>query len=168
MAFSIRQKIVVAVIGLGTAATVGCTPGRLPTMPSTTVAPTTTSQHEALVASYNTAQVPVQDLGDVWVKVSEAAKHHNITAMGIFCQQAHDANDELQQHMPSPDPELTAALQTAISDYDAGTHLCTAAVENDNLDYLDQGSHVLADANKDMNTAVEILRRDLFGLSHAD
>jgi hypothetical protein len=160
---SIRPKVTVAVLGLVAAATLGCTaPGR-PTIPPTTGSATTTSQHEALVAWYNTAQSSVQDLGDAWVKVSEAAKHNNIAAVGVFCQQAHEADDELQQHMPSPDPELTAALQKAMSDYDAGTRLCTSAVESDNLDDLDQATNLLAEANKEMNTAVEILHRGLFG-----
>lgn len=36
--------------------------------------------------------------------------------MGIACQEENDAVEQFQQHMPSPDPELTAQLQKALSD----------------------------------------------------
>ena len=53
--------------------------------------------------------------------------------MGIACQAQHDAVEQVQQRMPSPDPDLTAQLQKALSDYSSAATICTTAVENGNL-----------------------------------
>jgi hypothetical protein len=124
----------------------------------------TTSQRDALVAWHETTQAPIQELSDAMDQISTAAKADNLSAMGIACQRAHDATDQVQQHMPSPDPELTAALQKAISDYNGATRICTTAVENRNLDDFQQGADLINEGNNYVDTAVSILRRDL-GLS---
>jgi hypothetical protein len=81
--------------------------------------------------------------------------------MGIACQEEHDAVEQFQQHMPSPDPDLTAQLQKALSDYAAAAAICTTAVENRNLDDFAQGATLLGEANTYMDNAVKILDTDL-------
>jgi hypothetical protein len=63
--------------------------------------------------------------------------------------------------MPSPDPDLTAQLQKALSDYSAAAAICTTAVENRNLDDFGQGATFLHEANTYMDNAVTILDADL-------
>jgi hypothetical protein len=128
--------------------------------PSTTTT-STTSRQDAVAAWHQETLAPMQEIDDAMGKISNAAKLGDLTTMGIACQHAHDATEQLQQHMPSPDPDLTAALQQAISDYNSATQICTTAVENNNLNDFAQGSDILSEANKYMDTAVSILRRDL-------
>jgi hypothetical protein len=87
--------------------------------------------------------------------------------MGISCQEEHDAVEQFQQHMPSPDPELTAQLQKALSDYGEAAAICTTAVENRNLDDFAQGATLLGEANTYMDNAVKILDSDLGGSSNS-
>jgi hypothetical protein len=131
--------------------------------PTTTTA-TTTPLRDAVSAWQRETLAPMQELGDAMDKISNASKVGDLTTMGITCQHAHDATEQLQQHMPSPDSDLTAALQKAISDYNSATQICTTAVENNNLTDFAQGSDILSEANNYMDAAVSILRRDL-GLS---
>jgi hypothetical protein len=130
-----------------------------------TAEPTTTTTtpplRDAVSAWQQETLAPMQELGDAMDKISNASKAGDLTTMGITCQHAHDATEQLQQHMPSPDPDLTAALQKAISDYNSATQICTTAVENNNLTDFAQGSDLLGEANNYMDTAVSILRRDL-------
>ena len=57
----------------------------------------------------------------------------------------------MQEHMPTPDPELTQTLQAAISDYDAGTHFCMAGTQSLDPDELSQSVTFLKSANSRMN-----------------
>jgi hypothetical protein len=94
-------------------------------------------------------------------KISTAADAGDLTAMGIACQEAHDAVGDFQQHMPSPDPELNAPLQQALSDYNAAVSICTTAVENRNIDDFRQGATLMREGNTYMGNAVKVLERDL-------
>ena len=94
-------------------------------------------------------------------KVSKAAGAYDLTSMGIACQEAHDAVEQFQQRMPSPDPELTAQLQKALSDYDAAAAICTTAVENRNIDDFAQGGTLISEANTYMDNAIKVLDADL-------
>jgi hypothetical protein len=59
-------------------------------------------------------------------KTSAAADAGDLTTMGIACQEARDAVADFQQHLPSPDPELNAPLQKALSNYNAAASICRA------------------------------------------
>jgi hypothetical protein len=85
----------------------------------------------------------------------------DLTTMGIACQEQHDAVEQVQQHMPSPDPDLTAQLQKALGDYSTAAAICTTAVENRNLDDFAQGATFLGEANTYMDNATKILDADL-------
>ena len=126
--------------------------------PSTTP---TTSQQDAVRAWHNAALVPLQEIRDASDKIVKAAEAFDLTSMGIACQEQHDAVEQVQQHMPSPDPDLTAQLQKALGDYSAATTICTTAVENRNFDDFAQGATLLHEANTYMDNAAQILATDL-------
>ena len=115
---------------------------------------TTPPLRDVISAWQRQTQAPMQELGDAMDKISNASKVGDLTTMGITCQHAHDATEQLQQHMPSPESDLTAALQKAMSDYNSATQICTTAVENNDLTDFAQGSDLLSEANNYMDTAV--------------
>lgn len=125
--------------------------------PSTTP---TTSQQDAVGAWWETTRVAAQELGDAMDKMGRAANHEDPTTLGITCQEAHDAVEKFREHLPSPDPQLTAQLEKALGDYDAAARICTTAMENGNLDDLKQAGALICEGNTYMNNAVDILRRD--------
>jgi hypothetical protein len=63
--------------------------------------------------------------------------------------------------MPTPDPQLTTALQAALSDYDTGTHFCMAGTEDYDVDEVHHATTFLQSANNYMDQATAILSRDL-------
>lgn len=129
-----------------------------------TAAPTTTSTtspRDALAAWHDVTLVPAQEVRDASRKISAAADAGDLTTMGIACQEMRDAVADFQQHMPSPDAELNAQLQKALSDYSAGASICTTAVENRNIDDFRQGTSLVSEGNTYMGNAVKVLERDL-------
>jgi hypothetical protein len=157
-----------AVTSVALAPTLSACGGMRDTFPTKTVtataAPTTTtttSQRDALRAWHEATLVPAQEVRDAMGKAATAAEAYDLTSMGIDCQEAHDAVEQFQQHMPSPDPALTAQLQKALSDYNAAAAICTTAVENHNIDDFAQGGTLISEANTYMDNAVKILDTDL-------
>ncbi len=63
--------------------------------------------------------------------------------------------------MPTPDPQLTTALQAALSDYDTGTHFCVAGTQDYDVNELEHTLTFLQSANNYMEQATAILDRDL-------
>jgi hypothetical protein len=163
-----RLGAVFVVVSVALAPTLSACGGFRDAFPRQTVTATatptttpTTSKLDALRAWHEATLVPAQELRDATAKISTAAAAYDLTSMGIACQEAHDAVESFQQHMPSPDPELTAQLQKALSDYGAGATICTTAVENRNLDDFAQGGTLIREANTYMDNAVKILDTDL-------
>jgi hypothetical protein len=157
-----------AVTSVALAPTLSACGGLRDTFPTKTVTATatptttaTTSQQDALRAWHNAALVPLQEIRDAADKISKAAEAFDLTTMGMACQEQHDAVEQAQQHMPSPDPDLTAQLQKALSDYSAATTICTTAIANRNLDDFAQGTTLLREANTYMDNAAKILDIDL-------
>ena len=110
---------------------------------------------------HNGARVPLQEIRDAADKIVKAAEAFDLTSMGIACQEQRDAVEQVQQRMPSPDPDLTAQLQKALSDYSAAATICTTAVENRNLDDFKQAATLVDEANNYMDEAQKILQADL-------
>jgi len=132
------------------------------TAPANTPTPTpTTSQEDAIRVWHNGARVPLQEIRDAADKIVKAAEAFDLTSMGIACQEQRDAVEQVQQRMPSPDPDLTAQLQKALSDYSAAATICTTAVENRNLDDFKQATTLVNEANNYMDDAQIILQADL-------
>jgi hypothetical protein len=125
-----------------------------------TAAPSTTptvSQQDAVRAWHNAVLVPLQEMRDAADEIVNAAQDFNLASMGIHCQEQKDAVEQVQQHMPSPDPDLTAQLQKALSDYSAAGAICTTAIENRNLDDFAQGATLLHQGNAYWDNAAKIL-----------
>jgi hypothetical protein len=93
-------------------------------------------------------------------KIATAADLGDPTKVGINCEDTRNAVEQFQQHLPSPDRDLTAQLQKALSDYSAAAAICTTAVENRNLDDLEQAGTLIREGNTYMDNATNILRRD--------
>ncbi len=108
-----------------------------------------------------TQPLPLQEIHEAADKIVKAAEAVDLVAMGIACQEQHDAVDQVQEHMPSPDPDLTAQLQKALSDYSTAAAICTTAVENRNLDDFGQATTFVREANTHMDQAANILASDL-------
>jgi hypothetical protein len=129
-----------------------------------TAAPTTTptpSKQDAVRAWHNAVLVPLQEMRDAADKIVGAGEVFDLTTMGIACQEQRDAVEQVQQHMPSPDPDLTTPLQKALSDYSAANAICTTAIENHNLDDFGQGATFLHEGNTYWDNAAKILATDL-------
>lgn len=93
--------------------------------------------------------------------MKSAVKNANISGLGAACQNFHDGVQGLQGHMPTPDEQLTTALQAALSDYDAGTHFCIASTQDHDVKELKHSLTFLDSANNYMEQATAILDRDL-------
>jgi hypothetical protein len=159
---------VLAVISVALVPTLSACGGLRDNFPTKTVTATaapsttpTTSQQDAMRTWHNAALVPLQEIRDAANEIVKAAEAFDLTSMGIACQKQHDAVEQAQQHMPSPDPDLTAQLQKALSDYSAATTICTTAVANRNLDDFAQGATLIDEANTYMDNAVKVLDADL-------
>ena len=96
--------------------------------------------------------------------VGPAADASDITTLHSACSQMHDAIEGLQGHMPTPDPELTKVMQSALSDYDAGTHFCIAATEDIDINEARHSVTFLQSADNYMHQASAIIDRN-FGTS---
>lgn len=81
----------------------------------------------------------------------------------LACSQIHDSVQGLQGHMPTPDPELTKVLQSALSDYDAGTHFCMAGTEDIDINEAKRSFTFLQSANAYIQQATDIVHRDVSG-----
>jgi len=142
--------------------------GIIDTLPTKTVTATagptttpTTSQLHALRAWRDATLVPAQEVRDAAGQIVKAGETFDLTSMGIACQEEKDAVEQFQQHMPSPDSEVNAPLQKALSDYSAAATICTTAVENSNFDDFKQAATLVDEANTYMDNALKILQADL-------
>ena len=75
---------------------------------------------------YDAVQPYFAELDDAGQSMVAAARNEDLTDFGIACQQLHDAAANIQDHMPTPDPDLTMQVQGAISDFDAASHFCVS------------------------------------------
>ena len=145
-------KHVVAAIAMGLAA-VGCSALNQ----STPTPPMSVQVH----TWYSGTKPHFEGMVDAGNALAQANENQHLVAVNSSCRQLHDAAANMQQRMPAPDPELTRALQAAISDYDAGTHFCMAGTQSLDPDELKQSVTFLKSANSRMNAAVAIVHRDL-------
>ncbi len=96
--------------------------------------------------------------------VTAAAAGGDLAATGVACTGADAAVTGAQRQLPSPDPDLNAALQRAIESYLVGLRHCVVGVrQHDGIEiaraagYIDQG-------NRELRAALAILDRDLPGV----
>jgi len=70
----------------------------------------------------------------------------------------------MQSHLPSPDQKLTAELNAAIKDFHFAGHLCLAAVAGSPADYDGEFLSLMAQGNKHMRAAHDIIDQRLTNL----
>ena len=142
----------------------GCVP-QTHTSSSTTpaVTATTTSHAQAVRAWDKLTNTHMEDLGIAVGKATQAADSHDYAALAAYCQQAHDAAGALQGQMPTPDKELTDALQASLSDFHVASHFCIAAVEDKDANEARHAREFLSSSEGHLTTATAIRDRILNG-----
>lgn len=94
--------------------------------------------------------------------VVDAIKANDINALRSACSAVHDEQTiGLQAHLPTPDPALTAALQSEIRDFHTATHICMSLGPNSTPADLDQADSFTQQAIDDLKTVNDILVEDL-------
>jgi hypothetical protein len=93
--------------------------------------------------------------------ISIDAQNGSISGVGAACQKFHDGMQGLQGHMPTPDPQLTTALQAALSDYDTAMHFCITGTQDYDVNEIQHSITFIQSANNYMEQATAILDRDL-------
>ena len=93
----------------------------------------------------------VDDMASALGDVESAANTRDADLVDSACSDMHDANEVMASVLPAPDPDMTAVLQSAISDFDESAHFCLDG------DYEAAGTYVeLAGAH--MNEATSLVQ----------
>lgn len=124
---------------------------------------TTTSHAQAVRGWAEPAKGRMQDLGIAMGKATFAAKSHDYAGLGQACQEGHDAAKFLQSHLPSPDKELTDAVQATLDDFDVAFHFCVAAVEDRDANEARHAGDFVNSAEGHLTTATAIRDRIVNG-----
>ena len=120
---------------------------------------TTTSHAQAVRGWVELTKGHMQDLGIAMGKATFAIGGHDYAALGPACHDGHDAASFLQGHMPSPDKELTAALQASLDDFDAASHFCVAAIADSDANEARHAGEFMNSAEGHLTTATAIRDR---------
>ena len=156
---AIRQAIVGAAVVLVVA---GCSP-QTHNGGSGTI--TTTSHSRAVRGWVELTKDHMQDLGIAMGKATYAIGGQDYAALGAACRDGHEAASFLQGHMPSPDKELTDALQASLDDFDAASHFCVAAIEDRDANEARHAGEFMNSAEGHLTTASAIRDRIVNGAS---
>src|ERR1700739_607499 len=138
----------------------GCVP-QTHTSSSTTA--TTTSHAQAVRAWVELTNTQMQDLGIAVGKANIAAASQDYAGLAADCHQAHDAAEALEGHMPTPDKELTDALQASLSDFHVASHFCIAAVEDKDANEARHAREFLGSSEGHLMTATAVRDRIVNG-----
>ena len=91
----------------------------------------------------------------------QSAKADDIAGLAGACQQLQDANATgLQADLPTPDPNLTIAIQDMIDDVHTAVHICTSFGPTSSTGEIDQLRLYFAHAGAHLQTATKIMKRD--------
>ncbi|OBB85605.1 hypothetical protein [Mycobacterium sp. 852002-30065_SCH5024008] len=138
----------------------GCSPQKHASGGGTT---TTTSHTQAVRGWVQLTQDHMQDLGIAMGKATFAIGSKDNAALGAACHEGHDAASFLQGHLPSPDKELTDALQASLDDFDAASHFCVAAVEDNDPNEARHAGEFMNSAEGHLTTATAVRDRIVNG-----
>ena len=138
----------------------GCVP-QTHTSSSTTA--TTTSHAQAVRAWVELTNKYKEDLGIAVGKAIEHADSHDYADLAADCHQGHEATAALQGQMPTPDKELTDALQAGLSDFDPASHFCVAAVDDKDANEARHAREFLSSSEGHLTTATAIRDRIVNG-----
>ncbi|MGD1252783.1 hypothetical protein ACKUT9_00825 [Mycobacterium seoulense] len=154
----IKQAIVGAAVVLFVG---GCSPGTHNSGGGTTT--TTTSHAQAVRAWVELTKDHMQDLGIAMGKATLAIGSQDYPALGAACHEGHEAASFLQGHVPSPDKELTDALQASLDDFDAASHFCVAAIEDHDPNEARHAGEFMNSAEGHLTTATAVRDRIVNG-----
>jgi hypothetical protein len=116
----------------------------------------------ALQQWWASAEKDFTDMRDASDDVDQAFSHFRPGALAAACQHVNDAAEiEMQSRLPSPDRKLTAALNAAIENFHFAAHLCLAAVAGSPANYDGEFLSLMAEGNKHMREAQDIIDRML-------
>ncbi len=93
--------------------------------------------------------------------IAVAATRNDLTATGVACQTAGEAVANSQQHLPSPEPALNAALHRAIGKYQAALGYCLSGFRSQDAAQLAQAAAYFNDGDTDLQAAMNFLDRNL-------
>ena len=130
---------------------------------SSSTTATATSRAQAVRTWVDLTGDHMRDMGIAMGKATVAIGSHDYAGLATACRQAHDAANFLQGHMPSPDKELTDALQASLSDFDTASHFCTAAVEDNDENEARHADEFISPSEGHLTTATAIRDRIVNG-----
>jgi hypothetical protein len=111
---------------------------------------------------YSQSQVHFDNTRNFMQAVIDAISTKDIGALRSACSSVHDElMINLQEHLPTPDPALTSALQSEIDDIHSAMHICMSLGPNSTLADLDQADSFMQQATDHMKTVNAILATDL-------
>ncbi|WP_156751823.1 hypothetical protein [Mycobacterium sp. E2497] len=123
---------------------------------------TTTTPHSQAVREWvELTKDHMQDLGIAMGKATFAIGSQDYPGLGAACHDGHEAASFLQGHLPSPDKELTTALQASLDDFDAASHFCVAAVEDKDANEARHAGEFMNSAEGHLSSATAIRDRVL-------
>jgi hypothetical protein len=121
-----------------------------------------TSSVTALQHWWVGAEKDFTDMRNASDDVDQAFSRFRPGALAAACQHVHDAAEiKMQSHLPSPNRKLTAELNAAIKDFRFAAHLCLAAVAGSPGNYDGEFLSLMAQANKHMRAAQDIVDQTL-------
>jgi len=156
-----KKAIAAAALSLVAA---GCAPQTHTSNSATTAVTATTTPHaQAVRAWVELTRGYMQDLGIALGEASLAVSKQDYAGLKAACHQAHDAASALQSQIPTPDKELTDALQASLSDFDTASHFCVAAVEDNDANEARHTGEFASSAEGHLTTATAIRDRIVTG-----
>ena len=117
-----------------------------------------TSTVTALQQWWARAKQDFTDMRNASDDIDRALSRFRPGALGMACQHVREAAEvKLRSHLPSPDRKLTAELNAAIGDFNFASHLCLTAVAGSPANYDGEFLSLMAQANKHMRAAQDII-----------
>ena len=111
---------------------------------------------------YSQAKVHFDNTRTYMQAVIDAINSNDVGALRSACSSAHDElTSSLQAHLPTPDPDLTTALQSEIDDVHTSMHICMSLGPDSTSADLEQADSFMQQASNHMKTADAILATDL-------
>jgi hypothetical protein len=126
--------------------------------------PTTSATPDisALQRWWSSTRGDFMDVKDASQQVQQAFSVIRPGALAAACQRVHDAAEvRLKSRLPSPNSDLTAELKAAIEDFHSAAHMCLAVVAGSPVDYDGEFLSSMAEANRHMAAAQDIIDKAL-------
>lgn len=121
----------------------------------------TTSAAAAIQQWWSAAHDSFDELQSAVSDSQQALDRQDGATLEKSCQSMHDAGAvNLKAHLPSPDPELTAELDAAITDSHEAAHMCLSAVHGSLNNYAGEFVADLDQAAKHLKAALHLVSKN--------